>query len=410
MARKAKLAYDRGDHGTDDFSRLNRVLKKSGLYCKDIAGDGNCMFRALADQVDGAPDTHQRHRESVCDYMRRHPDEFEPFMDETSTFARYLDNMRQLGVYGGNLELVAFARNYRVDIKVYQTGGTVFVISGAPADKPDDPHRSMPAVHIAYHSYEHYSSVRNKSGPHSGLPEVKESIRERRLFSRVLNGAVEPVVVGTDVDLLRDAMVPSRDVPITSEMSLRPESASSSNSFCIIIDAEDSPEETESSEPTSVEKMIMSSTGVANWQLVRRLLQKHAGDEGQVVELLIQWMADEHADPGWWAEDGPADYDGPPPDETSAQPDTPPAAVDPTAADKPDGEDATADDSAAKKTQKPKHVKGMARQRKLESKKRQKEMAKIKKRQAAREAAAGGSAPPAGTDPGSTSDHRVIYI
>ncbi|KAJ2055591.1 2-oxoglutarate dehydrogenase E1 component, partial [Coemansia sp. S146] len=128
----------------DDFSQLNRALKKAGLYCKDMTGDGNCLFRALADQTDGTPDTHLRHREAVCDYMSRHPDEFAPFLDESCSFDRYTDNMRHQGVFGGNLELVAFARNYRVDIKVYQLGGTVFVISGAPASDPTEVFRSMP--------------------------------------------------------------------------------------------------------------------------------------------------------------------------------------------------------------------------------------------------------------------------
>ncbi|KAJ2476518.1 2-oxoglutarate dehydrogenase E1 component [Coemansia sp. RSA 2052] len=164
-------------HDYDDFSQLDRSLKKSGLYCKDIAGDGNCLFRALADQVDGTPNTHLRHREAVCDYMCRHPDEFSPFLDETCSFDRYVDNMRCQGVFGGNLELVAFARNYCVDIKVYQLGGTVFVISGGALVEEDGAaaaaaaRRSMPTVHIAYHSYEHYSSVRNCAGPHDGLPQ-----------------------------------------------------------------------------------------------------------------------------------------------------------------------------------------------------------------------------------------------
>ncbi|KAJ2162017.1 2-oxoglutarate dehydrogenase E1 component [Coemansia sp. RSA 552] len=233
--------YERGDVGYDDFSRLNRALKKSGLYCKDIVGDGNCLFRSLADQVDGTSDTHLRHRDSVCDYLLRHRGDFEPFMDEHSPFDRYVGNMRQPGVYGGNLELVAFARNYRVDIKVYQTGGTVFVISGAPPSSPDDPNRSMPAVHIAYHSYEHYSSVRNKSGPHSGLPDVKESTKEHKFFRVVNRPAEQPIVIGTPYDLLQDAVVP-KDGPIIAETTLRPETATSSSaassgtpSFCIIV-------------------------------------------------------------------------------------------------------------------------------------------------------------------------------
>ncbi|KAJ2151810.1 2-oxoglutarate dehydrogenase E1 component [Coemansia sp. RSA 637] len=219
--------YERGDPGHDDFSRLNRALKRSGLYCKDMTGDGNCLFRALADQVDGTPDTHLRHRESVCDYMHQHTDDFEPFIDSAQPYPRYVAHMRRPGEYGGNLELVAFARNYRVDIKVYQLGGTVFVISGAPPSNPDDPHRSMPPVHIAYHSYEHYSSVRNKHGPHNGLPKVKERVKVKG-FSRVLGfeQSVAPSCV-------RDVFASVGDLKITSEMTLRPESQS--GSFCIIM-------------------------------------------------------------------------------------------------------------------------------------------------------------------------------
>ncbi|ORX74694.1 cysteine proteinase [Linderina pennispora] len=165
-------------HGYDDFTRLNRALKKIGLYCKEMDGDGNCLFRALADQVDGTPDTHSRHRVAVCDYMDQHADEFAPFIDESQPFPQYVYNMRRLGVFAGNLELVAFARNYRVDIKVYQLGGNVFVISGAPSDQPNSTQRNMPPVHIAYHSYEHYSSVRNRHGPHNGLPKIKASSQD----------------------------------------------------------------------------------------------------------------------------------------------------------------------------------------------------------------------------------------
>ncbi|KAJ2660322.1 2-oxoglutarate dehydrogenase E1 component [Coemansia sp. RSA 1200] len=166
-----------------------------------MAGDGNCLFRALADQVDGSAETHMRHRQSVCDYMDRNPEEFIPFMDESSPFGRYVSNMRNPGVYGGNIELVAFARNYNVDIKVYQMGGTVFVISGAPVNDNNKAGRGNPVarnlhtVHIAYHSYEHYSSVRNRDGPHVGLPNVKASTKLS--FTPVLDNVVEGRAVGS---------------------------------------------------------------------------------------------------------------------------------------------------------------------------------------------------------------------
>ncbi|KAJ2594859.1 substrate-specific activator of APC-dependent proteolysis [Coemansia sp. RSA 1721] len=109
------LAHNRDAHhyDGDDVSALNRALRPNGLYCKDIAGDGNCLFRSLADQTDGTPDTHSKLRQAVCDYMERHVDEFAPFMDETCSLPDYINNMRHLGTYGGNMELVAFARNFR---------------------------------------------------------------------------------------------------------------------------------------------------------------------------------------------------------------------------------------------------------------------------------------------------------
>ncbi|KAJ2228216.1 Fizzy- protein [Coemansia sp. RSA 518] len=349
--------YERGDPGHDDFSRLNRALKRSGLYCKDMTGDGNCLFRALADQVDGTPDTHLRHRESVCDYMHQHTDDFEPFIDSAQPYPRYVAHMRRPGEYGGNLELVAFARNYRVDIKVYQLGGTVFVISGAPPSNPDDPHRSMPPVHIAYHSYEHYSSVRNKHGPHNGLPKVKERVKVKG-FSRVLG----------------------------FEQSVAPSCPS-----------EDSEEEEEEEEecldgPTSMEKMIMGSTGVSNCKLIRRLLDENFGDEGKVVEMLVQWMAEDAESEPWWAEDGPIDYNGPisepikePIDEHIDEPNDE-SINEPTHDPEPTIPEPIQQDAEPPNHAKPKPVKGAARKRKAESKKRQKESAKLKKRQAAREA------------------------
>ncbi|KAJ2784800.1 2-oxoglutarate dehydrogenase E1 component [Coemansia javaensis] len=403
------------EHGAyDDFTQLDRALKKSGLYCKDMTGDGNCMFRALADQVDGTPDTHARHRESVCEYMARHEDEFSPFMDESCPFDRYTENMRRAGVFGGNLELVAFARNYRVDIKVYQVGGRVFVISGAPPSAPTDPNRSMPAVHIAYHSYEHYSSVRNRSGPHAGLPNVKASSNEKRLFARILNGSVEQPVVEEPCDLhalMREAMIP------------KPE-ACQDNSDSDADDDDDN--DADGAEPSSREKMVMGSTGVANLRLVHRLLAAHGYDEGRVVELLIDWMASDHADGGqWWAEDGPADYNGPPqdapldhsepqePQEAQTGPDAkeapsanggpasgkdgaPEARSDDNADDDSDDNEDN-EDTAAKapaRPARPARTKGGARQRKADSKKRRKEMAKERKRRAGREevAASNGSA------------------
>ncbi|OMH81868.1 OTU domain-containing protein 3 [Zancudomyces culisetae] len=96
--------------------------------------------------------------------------------------------MKKRGVYGGNLELVAFARCFDVDIKVYQAGGTVFLIDGSSNGGNGGSGTNRLAkrrqLHIAYHDYEHYSSIREKEDTGDGIPEFKnESMSMNQQFS-----------------------------------------------------------------------------------------------------------------------------------------------------------------------------------------------------------------------------------
>ncbi|KAJ1918930.1 2-oxoglutarate dehydrogenase E1 component [Mycoemilia scoparia] len=225
---------DYPDHS--DMYAMNRVLSNVGLYCKDMTGDGNCMFRALADQIDGTPETHGRIRGFICDYMERNPQDFAPFIEDDVPWGRYMVSMRTLGTYGGNLELVAFARCFSVDVKVYQLGTNVFVISGSPPNSPNDMRRAYPPVHIAYHSWEHYSSIRNCNGPYSGPPNIRASI--------------------------------------TSPSALSNKCANTSTS-----------------PPNSKEKMVMASTGVTNLSLVRELMVKHYNNPNPVIDELMEMIA-----------------------------------------------------------------------------------------------------------------------
>ncbi|GES81360.1 cysteine proteinase [Rhizophagus clarus] len=97
------------DEWTQAQQELDQQLKKMGLYCKEIAGDGNCLFRSLSDQFYGNTKQHSKIRKE----------------------------MRKDGTYGGNMELVAFAQLHEVDIKVYQPG-TIYVIEGKESDNTNN--------------------------------------------------------------------------------------------------------------------------------------------------------------------------------------------------------------------------------------------------------------------------------
>ncbi|KAI8821441.1 uncharacterized protein EV422DRAFT_506110 [Fimicolochytrium jonesii] len=158
---------------------LRRQLASLGLVVKDVAGDGNCLFRALSDQYDGTPNSHSAARRDVCDHLVEHRDTYAPFVDEDGegSFEQHVGRMRRDGCYGGNMEVVAFARAKSVDVAVHQAGEPVWIVSGESIDKPADAthsdmlseagsspssqtaqHRRL--LHIAYYSWEHYASVR----------------------------------------------------------------------------------------------------------------------------------------------------------------------------------------------------------------------------------------------------------
>ena len=106
----------------DDTEYFNMELRRQGLQMKIIPGDGNCQFRALADQMDGHEKNHERFRAEVVDFMRQNRQDFEPFIENNETFDDYTARILRGGHqgWGGEQELMAFARLYNVNIVLHQ--------------------------------------------------------------------------------------------------------------------------------------------------------------------------------------------------------------------------------------------------------------------------------------------------
>ncbi|KAI9713427.1 MAG: hypothetical protein M1820_000809 [Bogoriella megaspora] len=173
------------------------LLSGLGLYAADIKGDGNCLFNALSDQLYGDQGKHQEIRATVIEYMKVNGDYYKQFIDvhpgggtrrnpkrkTASThgsntdslppsatdidrvFESHLQRMAKGGTYGDNMEVSAFSQAYDVHVKIYQRDFAFMIPAPGEGNKP--------VAHIAYHTWEHYSSIRNLSGPHTGLPEVQ---------------------------------------------------------------------------------------------------------------------------------------------------------------------------------------------------------------------------------------------
>lgn len=142
---------------------LREQLRALGLVMKPVQGDGNCLFRALADQLDGDERHHATHRAQICAYMRQHEADFAPFVEDDVDFATHMRALEEDGTFGGNDALVAFARLHDVDVIVHQSMLPPWILSPQPtaAESQQPPRRR---VHLVYHSHEHYDSVARLPG------------------------------------------------------------------------------------------------------------------------------------------------------------------------------------------------------------------------------------------------------
>ena len=158
----------------DDFSSLNTQLGTIGLTLKQIPGDGNCLFRALGDQLYGNSNDHLLHRTQVVTYMRQHRDDFEPFVEDDISFDAHLSSLAENGTFAGNDSIVAFARKHNLTVVIHQLNKPLWQIHGGKwsnslferfCSKPFDLQGSGGSpgeseVHISYHNGDHYNSVR----------------------------------------------------------------------------------------------------------------------------------------------------------------------------------------------------------------------------------------------------------
>lgn len=148
----------------ENFPSFRTQLAKLGLELRDIPGDGNCLFRALGDQLEGHVRNHFKHRQTVVNFMVEHRPDFEPFIADDTSFERHVSQLKMLGTYAGNDAIVAFARLHQINIIIHQLDSPFLLIQGPPNPSP-----TTRQLHIAYHNGDHYSSVR-KMGDNTESP------------------------------------------------------------------------------------------------------------------------------------------------------------------------------------------------------------------------------------------------
>lgn len=114
-----------------ESAAIRAEVARLGLALRDVTADGNCLFRALGDQLWGEQGRHGEVRQLVCDHLASAKDELGDFvagfLNEGETYDRYVERMRGPGVYGSHIELLAASKVFRRSIRIIlsQTSYTV---------------------------------------------------------------------------------------------------------------------------------------------------------------------------------------------------------------------------------------------------------------------------------------------
>jgi OTU domain-containing protein 6 len=158
------------DHRARESESMRKTIEAQSLTEHPIAPDGHCLFSAIADQLSHASIPLTSHgepayktvRRDASSYMLDHRDDFAPFLEEG--IEGYAEKMRDTAEWGGQLELMALARRYGVEIRVVQDEGRVERIGEEEGLKEKGTGK---VLWLAYyrHGYglgEHYNSLRKK--------------------------------------------------------------------------------------------------------------------------------------------------------------------------------------------------------------------------------------------------------
>ncbi|KAI3994445.1 hypothetical protein MKX01_012702 [Papaver californicum] len=127
------------------------IRRGKGLEVKRMLEDGNCLFRAVADQVYGDTEAYDLTRHMCIDYMERERDHFSQFI--TERFTSYCKRKRRDKVYGNNVEMQALCEMYNRPIHIYS-------YSTEPINTFHGSYNTdTPPIRLSYHRGNHYNSL-----------------------------------------------------------------------------------------------------------------------------------------------------------------------------------------------------------------------------------------------------------
>ena len=140
----------------DELEFHHFLLESKGYYINPMERDGNCLFRAVADQIYNDPNLYPTIRNWCANFMQEEKNFYQGFIDDDMNFSAYISQLRQDGSWGGNFEIMAISEIYKCRVEVYEFSEEPRVVNNW-----DFQGSNNPPIRIFYRN-NHYASVRSE--------------------------------------------------------------------------------------------------------------------------------------------------------------------------------------------------------------------------------------------------------
>ncbi|CAA6671845.1 unnamed protein product [Spirodela intermedia] len=140
------------DNATLDHGMLLERLTMYGLAEFQIEGDGNCQFRAIADQLFRNPEYHRHVRKEVVKQLKIYHNLYEGYVP--MSYKSYLKMMKRSGEWGDHVTLQAAADRFKAKICLITSFRDTYFIEITPKDQ-------VPSneIWLSFWSEVHYNSL-----------------------------------------------------------------------------------------------------------------------------------------------------------------------------------------------------------------------------------------------------------
>lgn len=102
------------------YAVLVPFLQQEGRAVDRVLGDGNCLFRSLSLQLTGTQDHHLQLRRLIAEFEKNNPifEKLHNTINGTPSFSSHLQNISKTCIWGTNVEIIATASLFQVDVYV----------------------------------------------------------------------------------------------------------------------------------------------------------------------------------------------------------------------------------------------------------------------------------------------------